>query len=114
MTIKILIVIAFVCITCDVARILSKQERLNKVTAEVRGSKDRVDNYLKEKEEYFKKKRDVERLKMRVGLLQKQLQQRERLEKEGGWGCCRSSFSRGKDYKGRWVGLLQEEDGWGC
>ena len=64
-------------------RILSKQERLNKVTREANASKARVENYLREKDVYFKKKKEMERLKMRVGLLQRQLQQRERQEKEG-------------------------------
>jgi len=67
--------------------------RLNNLTAEVSGSKARVENYLKEKEDYFKKKRDVERLKMRVGLLQRQLRHRERLEKEGGWVWAASASS---------------------
>ena len=80
------VVIIIIVLVIIVVRILSKQERLNKVSAEANAAKARVENYLKEQEEYFKKKRKVERLKMRVGLLQRLVQHRERLEKEGGWG----------------------------
>ncbi len=68
---------------------------MNRVKHEARASKARVENYLREQDVYFRKKKEMERLKMRVGLLQKQLQQRERLEKEGG------------------AESLQLEEGWG-
>lgn len=69
-----------VCCTC---RMLSRQEVLNNTTVGSNGSKVKVQEYMKEQEDYFRKKREKEKLKMRITMLQRQIQQREKLEKDG-------------------------------
>ena len=64
-------------------RTLNRQEVLDKETVTTNISKGKVQSYLQEQEEYFKKKREKESLKMRMGLLQRQILQQEKLEKEG-------------------------------
>ena len=66
---------------------LSRQEVLNRTGVDSRSSKVKVQEYLREQEDYFQKKRERESVKMRIGLLQAQLQQQERLEKEGTYLC---------------------------
>lgn len=64
-------------------RIIEKQEILNRIMVKVKESKSRVQDYLREQDDYFKKKREREGLKMRIALLQKQLQRQGKVEKEG-------------------------------
>ena len=64
-------------------RILNRQEKLNAATVESESSKVKVQEYLEEQEDYFRKEREKESLKMRIALLQRHIQQQEKLEKEG-------------------------------
>ena len=67
-----------------VCRILARQEVLNATSIRAQGTKVKVQGYMEEKREYFRKKEERESLKMRIALLQREIQQREKLEKEGG------------------------------
>ena len=75
--------------TCDhiatppFLRMLYKQEVLNNTTMEGNRSKVKVQQYMREQGDYFRKRRERENMRMRTALLQRQIQQQERLEKEG-------------------------------
>ena len=80
---------------------------LNKATVECNSSKVKVQGYLREQGDYFAKKREKESLKMRVALLQRQIQQQERVEKEGEGG--REGGREGGVREGRRRGGGREE-----
>lgn len=65
---------------------LSRQEVLNNAIMGGNRSKAKVQEYMREQEDYFRKRRERENRKMRIALLQREIQQREKIEKEGSVG----------------------------
>ena len=67
----------------DHDRLLNRQEVLNRTTDSAKSSKQRVQNYLKVKRDYFDQRSEVERLRMRTALLKQRLLEQEKIEREG-------------------------------
>ena len=59
-----------------------RQEVLNKRSMEANRCKARVHDYLRQQEEHFRKKRERERLRMRVALLHRLVLQQEKMEED--------------------------------